>query len=163
MENIEKLYTPEDIRRLEIKKRRWKTALYIIAVGALSVCIALCALTRTGNAAQMEKAVIVLSALAGWLCLYIRRFPVKDTGHEIDHARMLLEGNGEVLSGELTVTKERLRIKNSITFRTVMLNAPGKSLRLKVIESRVRRVSALEGRPVRVEVVNGYIAGIGAP
>ena len=163
METTEKLYSPGDIRRLEIRKRRWKAALYIIALGALAVCVTLCFLTRTSNAARMEKAVLVISALAGWLCLYIRRFPVQDAGHEIDHARMLLDGKGEVFCGTVTVTKERLRIKNSITFRTVVLDAPGEAVLLKVIESMVPRITALEGRPVRAEVVNGYIAGIGAP
>ena len=75
---------------------------------------------------------------------------------------MLLSGEGAVYEGVLTVTKERLRIRNSVTIRLVTLEEDGKPRRLKVIETRTARLAALEGRTVRVRVVNGYIAGAAA-
>ena len=156
------LYSREDIRRLEKKKRLWTAALCIIAGAAFLACVSLCLLTNTANAERMERAVIALSGGAGCVCLYLRRFTVADTRHEIDHARMLLSGEGAVYEGVLTVTKERLRIRNSVTIRLVTLEEDGKPRRLKVIETRTARLAALEGRTVRVRVVNGYIAGAAA-
>ena len=158
----ELLYSPEDILRLEKKKRIWTAVLAVIAGGALIACVTLCLITRTANAAQMERAVIVLSGAAGCLCLYLRRFAVAETGHEIAHAEMLLRDESAEYDGVLTVTKERLRIRNSIAIRLVSLTEGGEVRRLKVIESRAKRLSAYEGRTVRLRVVNGYVAGVRA-
>lgn len=160
--DIAPLYSPEDIRRLEKKKRRWTAALYIIAGAALVTCVALCLLTGTANAERMERAVIALSGGAGCVCLYLRRFTVAETRHEIDHARMLLGGKGDEYEGVLSLSEERLRIVNSVAIRLVDLEENGKPHRLKVIETRVPRLASLESRAVRVRVVNGYIAGAGA-
>ena len=162
MDTTEKLYSPEEIRRLEKKKSRSAAALFIIAGATLAACVCLCLLTHSANARQTETAVYVISAAAGWVCLYIRRFPVKERGREIDHARMLLADGGQEFTGVLTVTKERLRIKNSITIRMVELRENGMEKQLRVIESKVPRLRALEGKAVRVRTVNGYIAEVGA-
>ena len=156
------LYSPEDLRRLEKKKRMWTGLLAFIAGAALLTCAALCLMTTTANAPRMERSVIVLSGAAGCFCLYFRRFAVAETQHEIDHARMLLHDEGTEYAGTLSVTRERLRIRNSVTIRIVTLDEAGKSRRLKIIETRVKRLAPLEGRAVRVRVVNGYIAGAAA-
>ena len=157
---LEMLYSPEDISRLEKKRRMWLAVLAVVAGGALLTCVGLCLATNTANAPQMERAVIVLSGAAGCVGLYLRRFTAADTRHEIDHARMLLRDEGTEHTGVLTVTKERLRIRNSVTIRMIELEEGGKKTRLKVIESRVRRLMPYEGRTVRLRVVNGYIAGV---
>lgn len=160
----EMLYSPEDILGLKKKKRIWTAVLALIAGGALIACVTLCLLTRTANAGQTERAVIVLSGAAGCLCLYLRRFVVAETGHEIAHAEMLLRGDGaREVAGVLTVTRERLRIVNSVTIRLVSLDGDGDAKRLKVIESRADRLAPFQGKAVRLRVVNGYIAGVGAP
>lgn len=156
------LYSPEDLLVLEKKKRLTAAALAVIAGGGLVTCVVLCLCAGTANADVMEKATIAVSVIAGWVCLYLRRFSLADARHEIDHARMLLHGEGEIFTGVLTVTKERLRITNSIRIRIVTLDRDGKTMRLKVIESRAARLEALNGRRVRVSIVNGYIAGAAA-
>lgn len=159
--DMELLYSPGEILGLKKKKRIWAAAVLILAAGAFLGCVGLCLAADTVNAERMERSVIVLSGAAGCLCLYLRRFIVAETGHEIGHAQMLLQGDdAEEIAGVLTVTRERLRIVNSVAIRLVSLDEGGKPRQLKVIESRVSRLMPYEGRTVRVRVVNGYIAGV---
>lgn len=159
--DMEMLYSPEEILGLKKKKRIWTATVLTLAVGAFLGCVGLCLAADTANADRMERTVIVLSGAVGCLCLYLRRFIVEETGHEVGHAQMLLQGDdAEEIAGVLTVTKERLRIINSVTIRLISLDEDGKPRQLKVIESRVSRLAPYEGRAVRVRVVNGYIAGV---
>ena len=162
METNGKLYSPEDIRRLEKKKRNIAAVLWVMAAGTLAVCVSMALLATTATAAAMERCVILLSGGLGCVWLYIRRFAAEETDHELAHARMLSGGEAEAVRGKLTVTEERMRIRNSITFRTVLLEDEGRLQRLKVIESRVKALRPLEGRHVEANVVNGYIAGVRA-
>ena len=157
---MQMFYSPEDISRLEKRKRLWIAVLAIVAGGALLTCVGLCLAANTANAPRMERAVIILSGAAGCVCLYMRRFTVGDMRHEIDHARMLLRDHGTEHTGVLTVTAERLRIKNSVTIRLIELEEGGRKTRLKVIETRVKRLALYEGKSVRLLAVNGYIAGV---
>ena len=72
------LYSPEDISRLEKKKRIRIAVVWLIAGGSLLACVGMCLAANTANAPQMERAVIVLSGAAGCVCLYLRRFAVGD-------------------------------------------------------------------------------------
>ena len=157
-----KLYSPEDIRRLEKKKKNISAALLITAVVTLAACVGLALLATTATAAAMERGVILLSGGLGCVWLYIRRFAAEETDHELAHARMLSGGEAEAVRGTLTVTEERLHIRNSITFRTVLLEDGGRMHHLKIIENRVKALRPLEGRQVDADVVNGYIAGVRA-
>lgn len=157
-----RLYSSEDIRRLEKKKKNSAAALLICAGVTLAACVALALLATTATSAAVEKAVILLSGGGGCVLLYFRRFVAADTDHELRHAQMLAGDKGETVQGMLTVTKTRMHIVNSITFRTILLTDGGESRNLKVIESRVKALQPLEGCPVEAYVVNGYIAGVRA-
>ena len=160
METDDRLYSPGDIRRLEKKKQYTAAALRVFAGALIVLCAGLAMLTTTATAAATERAVMLISGAGGCLWLYLRRFLLSETGHELSHARMLSEETGETLHGLLTVTEERMHIRGSITFRTVLLSGDGGERRLKVIESRAGALKALEGRTAKVRVVNGYVAGV---
>ncbi len=158
MKTINELYSPEEISRLEIKKKKWRAVFWCIALGALAGCVGLALGTRTANEPQMQRSAILLSTAAGWVDLYIRRFVISALGHEITHAGMLLESERQSCEGVLTVTKERLRIRNSVTIRMLQLENGGKPQRVKVIETKVGALEALNGRRVRLWTANGYAA-----
>lgn len=159
MDTMVELYSPGEISRLEKKQKSWRIVFWTLAAAALAGCVGLCLHTRTANESAMERAVIALSVLVGWAEIYIRRFVIAETGHELAHARMLRAGDGAEAEGVLTVTKERLRIKNSVAVRIAVLEEGGRTTRLRVIESKVRALAPLSGQRVRLRIANGYIAG----
>lgn len=158
MENTQELYSPRDIARLKRKNNIEKVVVWLIAAAVLAVCVLLCVNTTTANAVRMEYSTIAVFTVAGWVDLYLLRFAVAYGRHEIQHAEMLRAGEREELRGVLAVTKERLRIRNSVSIRIVTLEQDGQARRLKVIESRVRQLERLAGRETALYVANGYVA-----
>ena len=154
------LYGPEDLRRLE-NKRRISTALcWLLGLGTLTVCVTLCALTNGGNAGRMELACILVWAIGGWVVLYLRRFVVRETRLELQHAEMLNAGEASAVHGRLTVTKERLRIVGSIRITMAELENEAGKRRLKFCTSREKKLRSA-GEELTLYLVNGYIAGYG--
>lgn len=156
------LYSPEDLPRLEKKIKRERAWVWSVGGLTLCLCVLFCALTTTANAGRMELATVICSCLGGWLVIYRRTFGLQATRHELTHAAYLLEEEpGGTLRGRLSVTRERLRIKNSISLRILLLDDGEKQLRLKVNETRVEALKPWDGRDVTVLLVGGYVAGIG--
>ena len=105
METIQKLYSPEDLPRLEKKIKRERVLIWAAAALTLAVCIVLCCLTDTANAEEMELAAIVCSTVGGWVVIYRRLFGLLEARYELQHARYLLEEPCSTLQGQLRVTK----------------------------------------------------------
>lgn len=132
--------------------------LWVTALGAVGLCVLLCAMTRTGNETLMEGLAIAAFTLAGWFWLYVRRFVVAAGKRELQHAQLLRRGERTEYRGTLTVTKERLIIRGSIPIRRLILTAPdGARQPLNVIESRARRLEGLQ-EVTAVYAVNHYAA-----
>ena len=161
METIQKLYSPADIPRLEKKIKRERRLIWALAGLTLAACIVLCCLTNTANAEEMELAAILCSTVGGWLVIYRRLFGLLETRYELQHARYLLETPGDILRGRLSITKERLRIKNSIRIRILLLEDGEQTRRLKVNETRLKALRPWDCKQVTVELAGGYVAGIG--
>lgn len=157
MNEWKELYGPADIRRLEKKTAVWKKLLPAFSVTVLGICVLLCSLTRTVNAERMEMAVISLSAAAGWVVLYLYRFVLKESCHELDHAHMLRETEREIVRGIITVSEERLRIRGSIRFRPITVDLNGESRRARVAESRVKELKKASGE-VELALASGFAA-----
>lgn len=160
MEKMTPIYSPGDLRRLEQKKTVSAALCWSLGIGAFAACVALCATANTRNAQKMEFLCIAVWVLAGWMVLYLRRFVLQETRLELQHARMLLQGEAEAVQGRVTVTKERLRIINSIRITIVELENEGGKRRLKVCTSREKKLKAA-GEELTLYLVSGYIAGYG--
>ncbi len=158
--NMTPLYGPEDIRRLEQKRTISAALCWLLGLGGLTVCVTLCALTNTGNARRMELLCIAVWVLAGWVLLYLRRFVLRESLLELQHARMLLQGDAEALHGRVRVTKERLRIVNSIRITMVELENKRNEPRPRVCAYREKPLRNA-GEEQAIWLVNGYIAGYG--
>lgn len=161
METIQDLYSPEELSRLEKKIKRERAWVFGVAGLTLALCVLFCCLTTTANYEKMELAALITSAVGGWVVIYRRVFGLQEARHELEHARYLLEAPRTSLRGRLTVTRERLRIKNSIRIRILQLDDGERVHHLKVNETQVRALKDLDGKTVTVSLAGGYVAGIG--
>ena len=160
MEHLNDLYRPEDLSRLEKKIKRERAWIWILAGATLALCVLFCCLTDSRNAGRMELAAEICSCLGGWLVIYRRIFGLQEAKHQREHVQHLLEAPRTSLRGRLTITKERMRIKNSIRFRVLLLDDGEQLRRLKVNETRVRLLRPFDGKEVTLELADGYVAGI---
>ena len=153
---IVELYDDAAMTRLERRIRRWRAALCALCAGALAVCVWMAAHTGTVNAARMEWTVIGVSTLTGWVVIYIGIFVVTAARRELAHARMLRRETRQAVSGDVTVTDERVVIRNSITARRVEVTADGQTRRLLVCESRADALAAAGA--ALLYTAHGYVA-----
>ena len=139
---IVELYDDAAMARLERRIRRWRVLLWALCAGALAVCVWMIVHTGTVNAARMELAVIGISTVTGWIVIYAGIFVVTAARRELAHAGMLRREERETARGAVTVTDERVVIRNSITARWVEVSADGKTRRLLVCETRAGDLAA---------------------
>ena len=153
---IVELYDDAAMARLERRIKLWRRALWALAAGALAVCVGLIVRTGTANAARMELAVICVSTLTGWVVIYGGIFVVTAARRELAHAGMLRREAREAVSGVVTVTKERVAIRNSITARRVEVDTDGQPRRLLVCENRAVALAAAGA--ATLYAAHGYVA-----
>ena len=161
MDTIQEFYRQEDLILLENKFKRERVTVWALAAVTLAVCVLFCCLTTTRNAARMELYAVIASTLGGWLVIYRRLFCMLAARHEREHAQHLLESEHTVLRGRLTVTKERLRIKNSIRIRILQLENQDFVKRLWVNETQTPALKKWDGQQVTLLMAGAYVAGIG--
>ncbi|MBQ2062114.1 MAG: hypothetical protein II458_05490 [Oscillospiraceae bacterium] len=155
------LYRSDDPERLKKKYTVSLAAVCVIAALALIACVLFCVFTGASNAERMQLCAIAVTAVAGWVDIYLLTFRVRATARERDHARRMLEGKRETVCGTVTLSREVIRIRNSITVRSVLAEKRGKTRRLYV---NARCADALEralgdgGRECELDVVGGYVA-----
>lgn len=155
-QQIIELYSETDLTRLQQKIKRWRRSLWILAVCAFLIVLRLIALTDTGNAAQMERAVVALSTVAGWIVIYCSIFVVTAGQRELDHANMLHSEERQVVKGIVKITDERVVITRSITARRVEVQDNGEAHLLLVCESRADELASV-GEAV-LYAAHGYVA-----
>ena len=153
---IVELYDDTAIARLERRIRRWRTALWALCAGALGLCLGMIARTGTANAARMELAVIGVSTLTGWIVIYGGIFGVTAARRELAHANMLRREERQVVSGGITVTKEQVVIRSSITARRVEVTTDGQIRRLLVCGTRADALAAAGASALHT--AHGYVA-----
>lgn len=153
---IIELYSEADMTRLRRRIKRWRTALWILAACALAVCLRMITLTGTENAAQMERTVIAVSTVAGWIVIYCSMFVVTAGQRELSHANMLHNEDRQIVRGNVTVTNDRVAITRSITARRVEVGVDGEPRRLLVCENRADALAA--SGAVVLYTAHGYVA-----
>ena len=156
--NIVELYTEEDIALLERRVKRHRAALIVLAAAALIACIVLAALANARNAGKLELAAVLVSTVAGWICIYDGIFTVSAGKKEIGHANMRRSEPRERIDGPVTVTDERLRIRGSITVRRVEVASETGVKKALVHENRAKRLAELPASAVYM--AHGYAAAV---
>ena len=161
MNEHREFYRPEDLDRLKQKEKKERAWVWALSGLTLCLCVLFCCLTNTANAPRMERATLVTSCLGGWLVIYRRVFGMQEARHEREHASYLLTAERTTVRGKVTITKDRLRIRDSIRIRILLLEDGKKTQRLKVNETWVRALRPYNGKTVTLTLAGGYVAGIG--
>lgn len=146
-DSMKQLYSAEEIPVLEALEKRRRAVCLAAAGVTLAVCVACCLLANTANMSLMEGTAIGVSILGGWFVLYTRKFRLLDTRHELAHLRRMLDGDKTELTGEVQLTGERLRIKNSILVYPVRL--------ADAVRPRLLYASAVRGEEFRKALGGG--------
>lgn len=157
-QNIAELYTPQELERLGRRVKAHLTALIVLALAALAVCIALAVLAGTGNADKMEMAAVIVSTLAGWVCIYDGVFVVAAGRRELAHANMLRTEPRTRIEGSVTVTAERFRIRSSVTVCRVHIETPDGGQDALVQEGHAALLK--DPRITAVYTAHGYVAAV---
>lgn len=155
-QQIIELYSETERVRLKQNIKRWRTALCILAFCALVAILRLIALTDTGNAVLMERAVIAVSTVTGWIVIYFSIFVVTAGQRELSHANMLQSEERQTVRGNVKVTNERVAITRSITARRVEVHDKEEIHLLLVCESKADTLAAV-GEAV-LYFAHGYVA-----
>ncbi len=157
-QNIVELYTPEELARLTKRVKAHLTALIVLALAALAACIALAVAAGTGNAEKMELVAVIISTLAGWVCIYDGVFIVGAGRKELAHANMLRSEPRTRVEGAVTVTAERFRIRSSVSVCRVHIETPDGGQDALVQEGHARLLK--DPRITAVYTVHGYVAAV---
>ncbi len=161
METKTELYRPGDPDALNRKRRIWMAAVYVIAAAALVACVSFCLRTGAANAARMEAYAVAVSSVSGWVVIYLLAFRVAALRREEEHARRMLAGKRETVSGRVTLAARETQIPRSIAVRRVTVEGGERPLRLLADAKRCAELArALNGGAAELEldVVGGYVA-----
>ena len=154
------LYSREALERLTKKNRIWKIVVIALYAAIFIAEIVFILMLTTENKSRLIYWMMGVSIAVGWVAIYFRVFRYSRGKAEADHARNMLEGEREEISGTLKLTDEVLRIKKSITLRKAELyNSDGRH-RLNV---HVDRAAQIPEGLVTVWTVSNYIVAFEAP
>ncbi len=150
------LYTRRETDRFRHLALFCGAAAAVILAAALAVSIALCCQVNTLNAARLEKTVILVSVLAGWIALPLLLMGYRPARAEYRHMEGLLSGEKTEHTGILTVSPTDVALPRSITVRKAFLKDNGESVAL-TLNARLARRMPPNGTPVRVTAVRRFI------
>ncbi len=153
---IVELYSDGEMSGMKKKIRVWTVALCLLGAAALGACIAMAAMTGTGNAERMELYAVATATVSGWIVLYCAYFVVGTCRRELLHAAMLRAEERTRVEGIVTVTKAKLAIRKSITARRVEVRSPEGLTRMLVTENRAAKL--MNAGAVAVYSAHGYVA-----
>ena len=151
--NTKELYSPEDLSRLTKKRKRMRILFLILTALALGLCVLLCCMVTTRNAARMERIVILTSILSGWVLITLRYELLVLSRREAEHAAHMLAGPRVTRTGILSLTEDTVRIPGSIRIRRLTLQEGTETYRLSV---NVSKLGALGDLPRKVAVTTVY-------
>ena len=156
------LYSPAELFQMKKRRKRWRALLIFLATLMLGICVFLCLRVTTRNAAVMEKIVILVSILSGWLLITLRDELLVLSKREAEHAAHMLTGPRETLTGTLSLTDDVFRIPGSIRVRRLTLETGEGTRRLSVNVRKLRLLGPLP-RTVTVEAVHDFIVAAEEP
>lgn len=150
------LYTDSDKEKLRKKIKLFSIVLAILGAISLAVCIASAALVTTANAAENERLAVLTAVISGWIIIYCVIYLIGGAKKELSHAQTLSDGEAERVAGSLTLTGERMTIRNSVNvLGCEILSEDGKH-HFWVAESRVPKLE--KALVCAVYAVHSYIA-----
>lgn len=158
METIE-LYRSEDLIRLTKQRKIMRVLLLTLTALAVGVCVLLCCMVTTRNAARMELAVILTSILSGWILITLRYERLVLVRREAEHAANMLAGERVTRTGILSLTEDTVRIPGSIRVRRLTIQEGKTACRLSVNVKKLKLLGELP-RQVTVQTVHDFVVAL---
>ena len=152
-----RLYSPDYLEKRRKQNLLRKRILWILALGGAAACIGLCFGVTTANAVRREILVMSLSVGIGWICIYLYRFGYVAAKREIDHGENLNAEEWEPVTGEVEISKQAYRIRNSINIRKVRIETAEGTVSANINASRSREVERA-GKRLTLWLSHGYVA-----
>ena len=126
---------------------------------ALALCVALCCRVNTLNAARLEKTVIAVSALGGWIALLLFFLLYRPARAEYRHMEGIRQDEAAELRGFLTVFPAETALPRSISVRKARLVTDDGEIDL-ALDARLARRMPPNGAHVRLTAVRKYITAV---
>lgn len=158
MENIVELYSIEENSKLRKKIKIWTVALGVFVALCLGACITLLCLTNTRNYQSMMVAVIIISSIGGCIAIYVAFNIIAEAARRAAHADIMLSESREIVYGTFTLSKYRVKIKNSITVKHVFVRSGQNMKRISIDEDLVKKLPDDGGEYVFFTVHNYIVA-----
>lgn len=153
-------FTSAEIVQESRNKAHLMTRILIVAAAAMLILlIALCLLTRTGNARTMLIIAMVCSVVGGWSVMAFWIFSVEPARAEARHLEGLAAETAQTREGWMTLDPEGFRIPKSVWVLKAKLNTGEETLSLNLNEKYGDRVPP-DGSLVRVETAKKFIIGM---
>lgn len=152
--------TEAELSAWKTRDKRLTAAFRILIVLALIAFIVLCLLVRTENANTLHLVLMAVTVVMGWICIVVYQLGIKEARTQAGHLDMLLKGEKDFREGQITLTRESIRIPKSIRIRKVLLDTgEAEPARLNLDESWISRMPP-DGSLVRLALAHSYIAGV---
>ena len=159
MENIVELYSLEENSRLKKKIKIWTVLLGVFAFLSIAACIVLLCLTNTENVKRMMISVIVISSVAGCVAIYVAFNVISATARKVAHSDIMLSESREIIYGTFTVSKYKVKIKNSITVKHVFVRN-GQNMKRVNIDADLEDKLPTDGGDYVFFTVHNYIVAL---
>lgn len=159
MENVIELYSLDENSRLKKKIKIWTVALGVFVFLAIAACIVLLFLTNTENARRMMIIVIVISSVAGCVAIYVALNVISATARRVAHSDIMLSECREMVYGSFTVSKYKVKIKNSITVKHVFVSN-GQNMKRLIIDADLESKLPTDGGDYVFFTVHNYIVAL---
>lgn len=156
------LYTPGQLEQLRRGRRRWQWILLATLVPALGVSVWLILTADTRSSLVHQWVFTAVTVAWGWLAIYAYTFLIAGAARELDHAEMLADGSGQLLTGRVCITRTRIRLRGGLRLRRVTVQTKAGQKAFSVAESRVPALQKA-GSDLTLYVAHGYVAGYQSP
>ncbi len=155
---MKKLYDEKGLERLKKSKKILTAVTLVTAAVTLAVSITLAATARTANMGRHEFLTMIVFIAGGWLCMTLYYWGISERKKESAHMEHMLEKTPEILTGTAELTRDWVRIPNSITIREVRFDDGERIRRLHLNRRFVKNFPAGKTQ-MTLQVVSGYITG----
>ena len=156
-DKIIELFPEKQLRRKEETAQILRWVLIGLAGAGLIACIVLTCLVNTGNLRTMLFWCVGISVVIGWIVIYFYLFGVRQIRRELAHAANLKDGEREVVTGKVTVTNRRFRIRNSVTVCQVLVDTDEGKRGFQVDVNRAAQLKKA-GEYLTLYTAHGFVA-----
>lgn len=151
------LYSPAQQKRTRRARILISLLFWAVALGGLLFCVLTCLRADPAAGRALIVRLLLAAVPCGWVCIALWLELLSPLRRLAAHAAHMREGARETLHGVVTVTDERIRIRRSITVRTVLLRTGETTQRLNVYAPYARLLGGTP-REMTLAVVHSYIA-----